>query len=134
MDVEKFIADNKDTVFEGLVLDVMHGVLPIVSFQTTLIAKSDQIYNPKDGEMIQGKVYTGVVNGIVGSAGHVSVSFLSGTTKSIKVKDLDLIENYKEFHYPGRVIQVALNKLDRLCTKSKVLTSVSKGPKGKGLS
>ena len=41
--------------------------------------------------MSQGENYIGIVNGISGKANHVSVRFLNGITRSIKVKDLNII-------------------------------------------
>ena len=44
--------------------------------------------------MSAGSTYVGVVNGIVGKAGHVSVRFMDGIQKSIKVKDLNTTQDY----------------------------------------
>jgi len=46
---------------------------------------------------------------------------MNGVQKSIKVKDLNVTQDYKKVYYPGKVIRVAVNKLDRLCTKQKVI-------------
>lgn len=45
--------------------------------------------------MSQGESYVGIVNGVSGITGHVSVRFMNGITKSIKVKDLNVTQNYK---------------------------------------
>jgi len=62
-----------------------------------------------------------VVNGLTGKAGQVSVRFLDGEKKSIKVKDLNTTKDYQKVYVPGKVIRVAVNKLERLCTKEKVI-------------
>lgn len=77
--------------------------------------------------MRAGSSYVGVVNGIVGKAGHVSVRFMDGIQKSMKVKDLNTTQDYKSIYYPGKVIRVAVNKLERLCTKSKVIEACLAG-------
>jgi len=74
-----------------------------------------------------GSSYVGVVNGIVGKANHVSVRFMDGIQKSIKVKDLNTTQDYTKIYYPGKVIRVAVNKLERLCTKSKVIAACLEG-------
>ena len=67
--------------------------------------------------MVSGSTFIGYINGIVGKSGHVSVRFLDGATRSIKVKDLNTTENYQSIYSIGKVVRVAVNKLDRLCTK-----------------
>ena len=47
--------------------------------------------------------------------------FRNGIKKTIKVKDLNLTQDYKKVYYPGKVIRVGVNKLERLCTKQKVI-------------
>jgi len=64
-----------------------------------------------------------VVNGIVGKAGQVSIRFLNGIQKTIKVKDLNTTKDYQKVYHPGKVVRLAVNKLDRLCAKSKVIES-----------
>ena len=41
-------------------------------------------------ELTQGQSYVGVVNGVIGKAGQISVMFRNGIKKTIKVKDLNL--------------------------------------------
>ena len=59
----------------------------------------------------------GVCNGSVGKAGQIGVRFLNGFIKNIKVKDLNKTVNYLSIYKPGKVLRVAVNKKDRLCTK-----------------
>ena len=40
-------------------------------------------------QLSQGATYVGVVNGVVGKAGQLSVRFMNGIQKIIKVKDLN---------------------------------------------
>ena len=75
----------------------------------------------KTEEPLAGSTYIGVVNGIVGKSGAVSVRFMGGKQKIIKVKDLNTTLEYKKIYGLGKVIRVAVNKLGRLCTKSKVI-------------
>jgi len=63
----------------------------------------------------------GVVNGLSGKAGKVSVRFFNGVLKSIKVKDLNTTTDYQKVYTPGKVVRVAVNKLERLCTKLSVI-------------
>ena len=37
------------------------------------------------------------------------------------MKDLNVTKDYQKVYYPGKVIRVGVNKLDRLCTKQKVI-------------
>jgi len=46
---------------------------------------------------------------------------MNGIQKAMKVKDLNVTQDYKKLYPPGKVIRVAVNKLDRLCTKEKVI-------------
>ena len=85
-------------------------------------------------ELSPGSTYVGVVNGIVGKASHVSVRFMDGIQKSIKVKDLNTTVDYTTIYYPGKVVRVAVNKLERLCTKSKVLGACMASKSKKALS
>lgn len=72
-------------------------------------------------ELPSGSTYIGVVNGIVGKSGAVSVRFMGGQQKIIKVKDLNVTQEYKKVYAIGKVVRVAVNKLGRLCTKAKVI-------------
>jgi len=71
--------------------------------------------------MAPGSTYIGIINGLSGKAGQVSVRFLDGVSKSLKVKDLNSTKDYQKIYRPGKVIRVAVNKLERLCTKEKVI-------------
>jgi len=46
---------------------------------------------------------------------------MDGIQKSLKVKDLNTTQDYEAIYYPGKVVRVAVNKLERLSTKSKVI-------------
>jgi hypothetical protein len=59
----------------------------------------------------------GIVNGLHGSSGQVSVRFLNGMSKLLKVKDLNTTKEYAKTYTPGKIVRVAVNKLERLCTK-----------------
>lgn len=96
--------------------------VPLVSVQKELILLKDDIYKGgADQEMLAGQTYVGVVNGLVGKAGQVSVRFLNGAQRTIKVKDLNTAQGYASLYCPGKVLRVAVNKLGRLCTKEKVI-------------
>jgi hypothetical protein len=73
--------------------------------------------------MIPGQTFVGVVNGLMSSSGAISVRFLDGAQKSIKVKDLNVTKDYQTVYHPGKVIRVGVNKLERLCTKEKVINA-----------
>jgi len=51
----------------------------------------------------------------------VSVRFFDGVSRSMKVKDLNVTKDYQKVYKPGKVIRVAVNKLERLCTKQLVI-------------
>lgn len=68
------------------------------------------------------------MNGLVGKSGAVSVRFHNGIQKLIKVKDLNTTTDYKKIYTPGKIIRVAVNKLGRLCTKSKVIEACVESP------
>lgn len=113
---------------EGIVLQMIGGSegqqVPVVSIHQELILLKDQLYNSdKDGELSAGKSYIGVVNGVGGKAGQVSVRFMNGTQKSIKAKDLNSTQNISGTYCAGKPIRVAVNKLGRLCTKELVIES-----------
>ena len=46
---------------------------------------------------------------------------MDGIQKSLKVKDLNTTQDYEALYYPGKVVRVAVNKLERLSAKSKVI-------------
>jgi hypothetical protein len=53
-----------------------------------MVAFKDDILRTK--EIKQGSTYIGIVNGITGKSGQVSVRFMNGIQKSMKVKDLNV--------------------------------------------
>lgn len=118
--------------FEGLVLEIYRDLIPIISTQPELIALKDEIPTKQSLEekMASGSTFIGYVNGIVGQSGHVSVRFLDGAAKSIKVKDLNTTANYQSIYQLGKVVRVAVNKLDRLCTKEKVIQACLANSRG----
>lgn len=65
--------------------------------------------------------HVGICNGLVGKGGQVGVRFFNGISKTIKVKDLNQTVNYNKIYTPGQLLRVAVNKLDRLCTKQTVV-------------
>jgi len=97
----------------------------VISLQPELIELKGDILRKdgqdETGELRQGSTYVGIVNGVVGKAGQISVRFMDGIQKLIKVKDLNTTQDYQRVYYPGKVIRVGVNKLDRLCTKQKVI-------------
>lgn len=110
----------KGQTFTGVVLEIFQDSLPVVSIQPELIALKKEIpCNPKGTELklSSGQTYIGVCNGLQGKAGHVSVRFFNGVSRSIKVKDLNTTSEYAKIYTPGKVLRVAVNKLERLCTK-----------------
>lgn len=89
-----------------------------------MIALKDEVPRKaelKDEQVKSGSTYIGVVNGLVGKAGQVSVRFFDGVSRSMKVKDLNVTKDYQKVYKPGKVIRVAVNKLERLCTKQLVI-------------
>ena len=106
-----------------MVLEIYKKALPVISIQPELINLKDHILKKEEEqeELPQSATYIGVVNGIVGKAGLVSVRFYAGIKHAIKVKDLNTTQDYKKIYYPGKVIRVAVNKLGRLCTKEIVI-------------
>jgi thiol-disulfide isomerase/thioredoxin len=115
---------NSSSTFKGLIIEIFRDNLPVVSIQPDLIAlKSEIADKSKDEEltMTSGQSYIGICNGLHGMAGQVSVRFLNGVSKSIKVKDLNTTSNYESIYTPGKILRVAVNKLERLCTKQQVL-------------
>ena len=60
---------------------------------------------------------------MMSSSGAISVRFLDGAQKAIKVKDLNATKDYQKVYHPGKVIRVGVNKLERLCTKNKVINA-----------
>ena len=81
---------SNEITYEGIVLDLLHAQIPVVSIQPELIALKDEIIDNNSKELSQGASYVGVVNGVVGKAGQISVMFSNGIKKTIKVKDLNL--------------------------------------------
>ena len=81
---------SNEITYEGIVLDLLHAQIPVVSIQPELIALKDEILDNNSKELSQGASYVGVVNGVVGKAGQISVMFRNGIKKTIKVKDLNL--------------------------------------------
>ena len=116
----KSLSSHHEEEFKGIVIDIHKSSIALVSSQEELIALKDEILSG-DKELTSGDTYIGVINGIIGKAGHVSVRFLNGIQKLIKVKDLNTTQDYKKIYTPGKVIRVAVNKLGRLCTKQKVI-------------
>ena len=57
---------SSELTYEGIVLDLLHAQIPVVSLQPELIALKDEILDNKDKELSQGASYVGVVNGVVG--------------------------------------------------------------------
>jgi len=96
--------------------------IPIVSLQTELIALKDQASPGKD-DFNPGATFLGVVSST--AQNKVRVSFIGGVSKSIKVKDLNNAETWREVYTVGKVVRVAVNKLERICTKEKVLAAVT---------
>jgi hypothetical protein len=111
---------HPDFTCKGLILDQFRGQVPIISIQPELIELKEEM-TLKTEELTAGSTYVGVVNGIVGKSGAVSVRFMGGKQKIVKVKDLNTTQEYKKIYTIGKVIRVAVNKLGRLCTKSKVI-------------
>jgi predicted RNA-binding protein with RPS1 domain len=111
---------HPDFTCKGLILDQFRGQIPIVSIQPELIELKEEM-TLKTEELTSGSTYIGVVNGIVGKSGAISVRFMGGKQKIVKVKDLNTTQEYKKIYAIGKVIRVAVNKLGRLCTKSKVI-------------
>jgi len=81
---------SSELTYEGLVLDLLHAQIPVISLQPELIALKDEILDNNSKELSQGASYVGIVNGVVGKAGQLSVMFKNGIKKTIKVKDLNV--------------------------------------------
>ena len=60
---------SSELTYEGIVLDLLHAQIPVISLQPELIALKDEIINKNSKELSQGATYVGVVNGVVGKAG-----------------------------------------------------------------
>jgi len=82
---------SDELTYEGIVLDLLHAQIPVISLQPELIALKDDILRQASSteQLSQGATYVGVVNGVVGKAGLLSVRFMNGIQKTIKVKDLN---------------------------------------------
>lgn len=108
-----------------MVLEIFRDQLPVISIQAELIALKENIpCNPKEElNFTSGKSMIGICNGLQGKSGQVGVRFFNGVTKTIKVKDLNTVSNYQKIYTPGKVLRVAVNKLERLCTKQQVIDS-----------
>lgn len=109
---------SSEQTLKGLVLEIYRNSLPIVTLQPELISLKDSLLQEEDdSNFIAGRSYVGICNGAVGKAGQIGVRFLNGFSKNIKVKDLNKTVNYLSIYKPGKVLRVAVNKKDRLCTK-----------------
>jgi hypothetical protein len=69
---------------------LLHAQIPVISLQPELIALKDEILDNNSKELSQGESYVGIVNGVVGKAGQLSVMFKNGIKKTVKVKDLNV--------------------------------------------
>lgn len=124
LDFCALLQNNPELTFQGLILDILFDQVPLIAIQPELLNLKDSIPRPSDlkEELVSGQSYVGVVRE-VSKGGQVRVMFLGGATASIKVKDLNKVDNYQGVYSPGKVIRVAVNKLGRLCTKEKVIRS-----------
>lgn len=71
---------ESDFTCKGLILEIYKKSLPVISIQPELIYLKDDILKKEDNqaELPQSATYVGVVNGIVGKAGLLSVRFFNG--------------------------------------------------------
>jgi len=117
---------SSELTYEGLVLEILYSSIPVISLQPELVALKDDILKKsedddgKSGALSSGSTHIGVVNGVV-KGGQISVRFFNGIQKSMKVKHLNTTQNYQKVYNPGKVIRVAVNKLDALSTKQGVI-------------
>ena len=116
---------SADEIYEGIVIEILENCLPVISIQTELLALKS-CFTKVEGDLTSGQTMVGIVNGIQGSRSTLSVKFMGGSSRQIKVKDLNNISNYSKVYRPGNVIRVAVNKLGRLCTKEKVVEACCK--------
>ena len=106
---------------KGLVFRMLESgenKIPIVTLHQELIDLKDQASPSKD-DFNAGSTFVGVVSST--SDAKLKVAFMNGVTKPIKVKDLNRVEDWQKVYKIGKVVRVAVNKVDRLCTKEKVL-------------
>lgn len=102
--------------------------IPVVTLHHELMSLKDQMSPSKD-DFNAGSTFVGVVSST--SEAKLKVAFMNGVTKTVKVKDLNRVDDWQKVYKIGQVIRVAVNKVDRLCTKEKVLAACGHSQKDK---
>lgn len=116
---------------KGLVFRMLESgdnKIPIVTLHQELMDLKDQASPSKD-DFNAGSTFVGVVSS--NSDAKLKVAFMNGVTKPIKVKDLNKVDDWQKVYKIGKVVRVAVNKVDRLCTKEKVLMACGQSQKDK---